>query len=116
MTECVARSTGENTLSILKYLASNPSNAHVSMLCAIFCIANCLTFLSKSNQETLRVNGNGYRMGLSVVIDANLDDCSVTNGKFDGFRVSKLWHVVNSATYEHNKIGKRKLTEISIYF
>lgn len=37
--------------------------------------------------EPLRVNGNGFRMGLTLVIDANLDDCSVTNGKFDGFKV-----------------------------
>ena len=37
----------------------------------------------------MKVNGNGYRMGLSLVLDANLDDCSVTNGKFDGFKVTQ---------------------------
>jgi amiloride-sensitive sodium channel len=26
-------------------------------------------------------------MGLAVVMDANLNDYSVTNGKFDGFKV-----------------------------
>ena len=28
-------------------------------------------------------------MGLTLVIDANLDDFSVTNGKFDGFKVTE---------------------------
>ncbi|XP_046452018.1 pickpocket protein 28-like [Daphnia pulex] len=37
--------------------------------------------------EPLRVNGNGYRMGLNLVIDANVEDYSVTTGKFDGFKV-----------------------------
>jgi len=33
------------------------------------------------------VAGNGYRMGLALVIDAKVNDYSVTNGKFDGFKV-----------------------------
>lgn len=40
-------------------------------------------------QEALKVKGNGYRMGLSLVIDANVSDYAVTNGKFDGFKVLK---------------------------
>jgi hypothetical protein len=35
----------------------------------------------------LKVAGNGYRMGLALVIDADVNDYSVTNGKFDGFKV-----------------------------
>ena len=35
----------------------------------------------------LKVSGNGYRKGLSLVIDAKVNDYSVTNGKFDGFKV-----------------------------
>lgn len=34
-------------------------------------------------------------MGLNLVIDANVDDYSVTTGKFDGFKVmdfEKNWH------------------------
>jgi len=42
---------------------------------------------SNSENEPLRVNGNGYRMGLNLVIDANVEDYSVTTGKFDGFKV-----------------------------
>uniref|UniRef100_A0A0P5S1Q7 Sodium channel protein Nach n=1 Tax=Daphnia magna TaxID=35525 RepID=A0A0P5S1Q7_9CRUS len=42
---------------------------------------------SKPLHEPLQVSGNGYRMGLTLVLDANLDDCSVTSGKFDGFKV-----------------------------
>lgn len=42
---------------------------------------------SNSANEPLRVNGNGYRMGLNLVIDANVEDYSVTTGKFDGFKV-----------------------------
>ncbi|KAI9552641.1 putative amiloride-sensitive sodium channel [Daphnia sinensis] len=42
----------------------------------------------KSNEnERLHVSGNGYRMGLALVLDANIEDYSVTNGKFDGFKV-----------------------------
>jgi len=37
--------------------------------------------------DVLRVGGNGYRMGLALVMDAKLSDYSVTNGKFDGFKV-----------------------------
>ncbi|XP_057370230.1 pickpocket protein 28-like [Daphnia carinata] len=42
---------------------------------------------SNETREPLRVNGNGYRMGLTLVIDAKLRDFSVINGKFDGFKV-----------------------------
>lgn len=42
---------------------------------------------SKPLHEPLQVSGNGYRMGLTLVLDADLDDCSVTSGKFDGFKV-----------------------------
>jgi hypothetical protein len=38
----------------------------------------------------LRVNGNGYRMGLNLVIDTNVEDYSVTTGIFDGFKVLKI--------------------------
>lgn len=40
-----------------------------------------------SHHQPLKVNGNGYRMGLALVIDADVEDYSVTNGKFDGFKV-----------------------------
>ncbi|XP_046649312.1 pickpocket protein 28-like [Daphnia pulicaria] len=43
--------------------------------------------LETKAHEPLKVNGNGYRMGLSLVLDADLNDCSVTSGKFDGFKV-----------------------------
>lgn len=43
--------------------------------------------IQSSASEPLRVNGNGYRMGLNLVIDANVDDYSVTTGKFDGFKI-----------------------------
>lgn len=43
--------------------------------------------LNRSSDKPLRVNGNGYRMGLSLVLDADVNDYSVTNGKFDGFKV-----------------------------
>ena len=33
------------------------------------------------------MNGNGYRMGLAVILNADINDYSVTNGKFDGFKV-----------------------------
>jgi acid-sensing ion channel, other len=33
------------------------------------------------------VNGNGYRMGLALILNADINDYSVTNGKFDGFKV-----------------------------
>jgi hypothetical protein len=46
-----------------------------------------MLFLS-SDHEPLRVSGNGYRMGLALVIDADIEDYSVTNGKFDGFKVT----------------------------
>ena len=39
----------------------------------------------------LKVSGNGYRKGLSLVIDAKVNDYSVTNGKFDGFKVVLFW-------------------------
>ena len=39
------------------------------------------------DNEPLKVNGHGYRMGLSVVLDADTEDYSVTNGNFDGFKV-----------------------------
>ncbi|XP_057370231.1 pickpocket protein 28-like [Daphnia carinata] len=42
---------------------------------------------SKPRHEPLQVSGNGYRMGLTLVLDADLDDTSVTSGKFDGFKV-----------------------------
>ncbi|KAI9565143.1 putative amiloride-sensitive sodium channel [Daphnia sinensis] len=42
----------------------------------------------KSNEhKKLHVGGNGYRMGLALVLDADIEDYSVTNGKFDGFKV-----------------------------
>ena len=41
----------------------------------------------RSPNDVLKVAGNGYRMGLALVIDAKVDDYSVTNGKFDGFKV-----------------------------
>ena len=44
-------------------------------------------FCYYSNHETLLVSGNGYRMGLALVIDADIEDYSVTNGKYDGFKV-----------------------------
>lgn len=39
------------------------------------------------NYQPLQIDGNGYRMGLTLVLDANVNDYSVTNGKFDGFKV-----------------------------
>lgn len=47
-------------------------------------------YSSKNTREPLRVNGNGYRMGLTLVIDAKLRDFSVINGKFDGFKVMEI--------------------------
>ena len=38
----------------------------------------------------MRVNGNGYRMGLNLVIDTNVEDYSVPTGKFDGFKVLEI--------------------------
>ena len=46
-----------------------------------------IIFSYKSNYETLRVSGNGYRMGLAVILNADIEDYGVTNGKFDGFKV-----------------------------
>ncbi|XP_046649315.1 pickpocket protein 28-like isoform X2 [Daphnia pulicaria] len=43
--------------------------------------------IESTDHEPLRVSGNGYRMGLALVIDADIEDYSVTNGKFDGFKV-----------------------------
>lgn len=43
--------------------------------------------LHSSPDPPLIVSGNGYRMGLSLVLDAQLNEYSVTNGKFDGFKV-----------------------------
>lgn len=40
-----------------------------------------------SNRTLLRVSGNGYKMGLAVVLNADLADYSVTTGKFNGFKV-----------------------------
>lgn len=48
-----------------------------------------MLFLSRTKDEFQRFNGNGYRIGLSLVIDADVEDYSVTNGKFDGFKVSR---------------------------
>lgn len=45
---------------------------------------------SHRSHEPLNVSGNGYRMGLALVLNANISDYSVTNGKFDGFKVSNL--------------------------
>ena len=42
------------------------------------------------SDPALYVSGNGYRTGLSLVLDAQLDEYSVTNGKFDGFKVNLL--------------------------
>lgn len=37
------------------------------------------------------MNGNGHRMGLNLVLDANIEDYSgVTNGEFYGFKVKIL--------------------------
>ena len=38
----------------------------------------------------MRVNGNGYRMGLNLVIDTNIEDYSVPTGKFDDFKVLEI--------------------------
>ncbi|XP_046452024.1 sodium channel protein Nach-like [Daphnia pulex] len=43
--------------------------------------------IQSRNYQPLQIDGNGYRMGLSLVLDANVNDYSVTNGKFDGFKV-----------------------------
>lgn len=40
-----------------------------------------------SSREQLFVSGNGYRQGLSVVLNSDVDDYAVTNGKYDGFKV-----------------------------
>ena len=39
----------------------------------------------------LYASGNGYKMGLSLVLNVALDEYSVTNGKSDGFKVSYLF-------------------------
>jgi len=35
----------------------------------------------------LFVSGNGYRQGLSLVLESDVEDYAVTNGKYDGFKV-----------------------------
>ena len=47
-----------------------------------------INLIKYSPDPPLIVSGNGYRMGLSLVLDAQLNEYSVTNGKFDGFKVS----------------------------
>ena len=37
--------------------------------------------------EPLRVSNNGYIMGVSVVLNANIEDYSITTSKFNGFKV-----------------------------
>ena len=42
--------------------------------------------------EPLRVSNNGYIMGVSVVLNANIEDYSITTSKFNGFKVIPwLW-------------------------
>ncbi|XP_032777886.2 pickpocket protein 28 [Daphnia magna] len=43
--------------------------------------------IQSKNHEPLQIDGNGYRMGLTLVLDANVNDSSVTNGKYDGFKI-----------------------------
>lgn len=49
------------------------------------------SFESSRMAEPYNVSGHGYRMGLAVVLDADVSDYAVTNGKFDGFKVSKYY-------------------------
>ena len=62
-------------------------------------------FLSNRIHEPLRVTGNGYRMGLSLVIDAKLDDYSVTTGKFDGFKVSYIYLKLEYLSFKFEKLN-----------
>lgn len=41
------------------------------------------------NDQILEVKGNGYRMGVTMVLNADIENYSVTNGNFYGFKVKQ---------------------------
>lgn len=55
-------------------------------------------FPLSTSKKLLNVTGKGYRTGLSLVLNANVEDYSVTSGKFDGFTVS-YWYCTKTKDF-----------------
>ncbi len=84
MMECAALST-ELTTTINNW-ESNPGNLPRLKIATEQNATNQVQHFIR-NYQPLQIDGSGYRTGLTLVLDATVNDNSVTNSKFDGFKV-----------------------------